>query len=68
MFILLQGSEYFGAPFGISDGIYGSVFYMLTGLHGCHVIVGLVFLSVCFFRLLFGHFVVSHHLGFEFAA
>jgi len=43
--------EYINAPFDISDGIYGSTFYMLTGLHGMHVIVGTLFLIVAVYRM-----------------
>jgi heme/copper-type cytochrome/quinol oxidase subunit 3 len=64
----MQMKEYISAPFGISDGVYGSAFYMLTGLHGCHVIIGTIFLFICFIRLLRQHFTREHHLGFEFAA
>ena len=52
----------------ISDGIYGSCFYMATGFHGFHVIVGTIFLIVCFFRLYLNHFTREHHIGFEAAA
>jgi heme/copper-type cytochrome/quinol oxidase subunit 3 len=64
----MQFKEYIYAPFGIGDGIYGSTFYMLTGLHGCHVIIGTIFLFVCLLRLMNSHFTNKHHLGFEFAA
>lgn len=45
-FIIAQAYEYTHAPFSISDGIYGTIFYTLTGLHGMHVIVGIIFLWV----------------------
>lgn len=67
-FIIFQGFEYFTAPFDISDGIYGSVFYMCTGFHGFHVIIGTVFISVMLFRMLKAHFSRIHHFGFEAAA
>lgn len=51
----------------ISDGIYGSVFYMTTGLHGFHVIVGTLFIAVCYIRFMKFHFTREHHLGFEFS-
>ena len=51
-----QAYEYIEASFNISDGIYGSTFYMATGFHGFHVIIGTIFLIVCFFRLLKNHF------------
>ena len=51
-----------------SDHIYGSVFYMATGFHGFHVLVGTIFLAVCLFRGKRGHFTKDHHFGFEAAA
>jgi len=67
-FTALQFEEYLFAPFAISDGIYGSVFYMITGLHGTHVIVGTLFIFVNFLRFIRSHFTREHHLGFEFGA
>jgi cytochrome c oxidase subunit 3 len=67
-FTLCQLLEYFFSSVTISDGIYGSVFYMSTGFHGLHVIIGTCFLFVCFIRLLFSHFTKQHHFGFEAAA
>lgn len=67
-FTLLQASEYYEAPFTISDGVYGSTFFVATGFHGLHVIIGSTFLIVCFFRQLKFHFTSSHHFGFEAAA
>lgn len=64
-FTMLQYYEYSVAPFNISDSIYGSVFYMLTGLHGSHVIIGTLFLIVCLYRLTERHFTKTHHVGFE---
>lgn len=68
IFTALQGFEYISAPFTISDGIYGSTFYMATGFHGFHVIVGTTFIAVCFVRLYLNHFTREHHFGFEAAA
>ena len=67
-FTLLQASEYYEAPFTISDGVYGSNFFVATGFHGLHVIIGSTFLIVCFFHQLKFHFTSSHHFGFEAAA
>ncbi len=64
-FTVWQGYEYYKATFYIYDGVYGSTFYMTTGLHGLHVIVGTLFLTVCFFRLLDLHFIYNHHFGYE---
>ena len=63
-----QAYEYAVAAFGFTDGIYSSTFYMATGFHGFHVIIGTTFLIVCFFRARRGHFKPDHHFGFEAAA
>nr|YP_010573831.1 cytochrome c oxidase subunit III [Metacrinus rotundus]UZH93090.1 cytochrome c oxidase subunit 3 [Metacrinus rotundus] len=67
-FTALQAWEYFDSSFTISDGVYGSTFFVATGFHGLHVIIGTTFLLVCFFRLVSYHFSNSHHFGFEAAA
>jgi len=67
-FTSLQVYEYLEASFNISDGIYGSTFFMATGFHGFHVLVGTVFLTVGLFRLESGQFTRKHHFGFEAAA
>lgn len=67
-FTLLQASEYYETSFTISDGVYGSTFFMATGFHGLHVIIGSTFLIVCFMRQLHYHFTSNHHFGFEAAA
>lgn len=64
-FTSLQLFEYKEAPFTISDSVYGSVFFIATGFHGLHVIIGTLFLYICFLRLSFLHFSSSHHFGFE---
>lgn len=68
IFTGLQAFEYVSAPFSISDGVYGSSFYMATGFHGAHVFIGTCFLIVCLGRLYFNHFTREHHFGFEAAA
>lgn len=68
LFTCIQIYEYIIANFSIADGIYGSIFYMLTGFHGAHVLAGSIFIITCFFRTLFGHFSDKHHVGFECAA
>ena len=68
IFTALQVFEYMGAPFSISDGIYGSTFFLATGFHGFHVFIGTCFLTVCLFRLGLNHFTREHHFGFEAAA
>nr|YP_009185949.1 cytochrome c oxidase subunit III [Scaphidium quadrimaculatum]ALO70886.1 cytochrome c oxidase subunit 3 [Scaphidium quadrimaculatum] len=67
-FSLLQGYEYIQSPFTISDSVYGSTFFMATGFHGLHVIIGTTFLLTCLLRHLKNHFSSFHHFGFEAAA
>nr|YP_009317199.1 cytochrome c oxidase subunit III [Stathmopoda auriferella]AOX13379.1 cytochrome c oxidase subunit III [Stathmopoda auriferella] len=67
-FTILQAFEYIEAPFTISDSIYGSTFFMATGFHGLHVIIGTIFLLICLIRHLNNHFSKNHHFGFEAAA
>lgn len=67
-FSILQGYEYYEAPFTISDSVYGSSFFIATGFHGLHVIIGTTFLAVCLFRLSNIHYSKIHHFGFEAAA
>ena len=68
LFTALQALEYSHAPFAFSDGIYPSVFYMATGFHGFHVIIGTLFLAVCMWRGALGHFTPKQHFSFEAAA
>jgi len=68
IFTCVQAYEYAHAPFGFKGSIYGATFFMATGFHGFHVLVGTIFLAVCLFRALKGHFTPQQHLGFEFAA
>ena len=65
VFISLQIHEYAEAAFSIRDGIYGATFYMLTGFHGFHVMLGTVMLIVIFLRSLAGHFTPGRHFAFE---
>lgn len=65
LFTLFQVYEYFVAPFSILDGIYGSTFFLLTGFHGLHVLIGTIFLLICAIRNYFYHFSTTHHIGFE---
>nr|AVN68121.1 cytochrome c oxidase subunit 3 [Anaplecta calosoma] len=67
-FTALQAYEYLEAPFSIADSVYGSSFFMATGFHGLHVIIGTTFLAVCLARQTMMHFSSSHHFGFEAAA
>jgi len=67
-FTSLQAYEYSHAAFGFTQGIYPSTFFMATGFHGAHVIIGTTFLFVCLMRAIKGHFRPDHHFGFEAAA
>nr|YP_009059084.1 cytochrome c oxidase subunit III [Heteromycteris japonicus]AFC77837.1 cytochrome oxidase subunit 3 [Heteromycteris japonicus] len=67
-FTLLQAMEYFEAPFSIADSVYGSSFFVATGFHGLHVIIGTIFLAVCLLRQTQYHLTTNHHFGFEAAA
>jgi len=68
VFTVLQAYEYLTASFTISDSVYGSCFYLLTGLHGAHVIVGTLFLIVMLVRAKLSQLRPDHHLGFEVAS
>jgi cytochrome c oxidase subunit 3 len=68
LFSLVQAYEYGHAHFGFSGNIYGATFFMATGFHGAHVIIGTIFLAVCLLRVYRQHFSPTQHLGFEFAA
>ena len=68
LFTALQAVEYAEAPFAFKNLNYGSAFFMATGFHGFHVIVGTIFLAVCLFRVYKGHFTPKQHFGFEAAA
>ncbi|MBT0669950.1 cytochrome c oxidase subunit 3 [Novosphingobium profundi] len=68
LFSLIQGYEYWHAPFEFGKNTYGSAFYMATGFHGFHVIVGTIFLAVCLARTYKGDFTPRQHFGFEAAA
>lgn len=67
-FTCLQAIEYWEAPFTIADSAYGSTFFVATGFHGLHVIIGTTFLLTCLIRHNKCHFSISHHFGFEAAA
>jgi cytochrome c oxidase subunit 3 len=67
-FTALQAYEFATAPWGFGKTIYPSVFFMATGFHGFHVIVGTCFLIVCWFRAYAGQFTPQRHFGFEAAA
>ena len=68
LFSFCQAFEYSHAAFGFSGHIYGATFFMATGFHGFHVIIGTIFLAVCLWRAYLMQFTTTQHLGFEFAA
>ncbi|GHE01956.1 cytochrome B562 [Defluviimonas sp. 20V17] len=67
-FTVVQAYEYTHAHFGFSGNIYGANFFMATGFHGAHVIIGTLFLFVCMLRAMRGDFTPQQHVGFEAAA
>lgn len=71
-FSFFQGVEYYeaiaGGLFSFSGGIYGSSFFMATGFHGLHVLIGTIFLAICLFRAMGDQFTPERHFGFESAA
>ena len=67
-FSLLQAIEYVEARFSFADSVYGSTFFLATGFHGIHVLIGTSFLLVCLIRLQKFNFNHNHHFGFEAAA
>jgi cytochrome c oxidase subunit 3 len=68
IFTGVQAYEYINAPFSFRENIYSSTFFMATGFHGFHVLVGTTFLLVCLFRAMAGQFKPTQHFGFEAAA
>ena len=68
IFTICQAYEYLHAAFTYEGHIYGATFFMATGFHGAHVIIGTIFLFVCLMRALAGHFTSEQHFGFEAAA
>nr|ALO76904.1 cytochrome c oxidase subunit 3 [Trixagus sp. TRI01] len=68
IFSILQMIEYLESSFSLSDSIYGSTFFLATGFHGLHVLIGTTLLTVMLTRLIKLHFSKTHHFGFEAAA
>jgi len=66
-FTVVQLWEYFSCSFSIADSVFGSCFFLATGFHGLHVLVGTLFLLTCLFRGFRFHFSPTRHLGFLFA-
>ncbi len=68
LFTACQAYEYMHAGFSFGGHLYGATFFMATGFHGAHVLIGTIFLFVCLMRALAGHFTSKQHFGFEAAA
>lgn len=67
-FSILQYIEYYEAQFSFNDRIFGSIFFIATGFHGIHVIIGTIFLIICSIRLYNNQFSIIHHLNFDLAS
>jgi heme/copper-type cytochrome/quinol oxidase subunit 3 len=67
IFMAIQLNEYENAMVSSNDGIYGSAFFALTGLHGFHVFIGILFLFYCFINIFLGRYSRKSHISFEFA-
>nr|YP_009443258.1 cytochrome c oxidase subunit III [Mesoclemmys hogei]ATQ37392.1 cytochrome c oxidase subunit III [Mesoclemmys hogei] len=67
-FTALQAMEYYETTFTMADSVYGSTFFVATGFHGLHVMIGSTFLIICLLRQTKYHFTSNHHFGFEAAA
>jgi cytochrome c oxidase subunit 3 len=65
LFTGLQGFEYAQSSITIADSVFGSAFFCATGLHGLHVLVGTIFITVGFVRIIKYHLTNTHHVGFE---
>lgn len=66
-FTFLQGLEYIESYFCLRDRVYGSIFFLATGFHGVHVIVGSLYIFISFLRCLKGKINIEHHVGVELA-
>lgn len=67
-FLITQVLEYNSTRFAISDGIFGAIFFLLTGFHGCHVLIGTRFLAYVIYIMINGLLIRNHHFSFEAAA
>nr|ARX96658.1 cytochrome c oxidase subunit 3 [Eucera floralia] len=63
-FSLIQYIEYYEASFTFNDGIYGSIFFLMTGFHGLHVIIGILMLLSCYIRFKMNQFSTIHHFNY----
>ena len=67
LFLIMQLEEYMHLLFDISDSVFGSIFYLMTGFHGAHVIIGMLFLNFQHDRLYYYHFSQERNLGYGLA-
>lgn len=67
-FSILQYIEYYEAQFSFNDRIFGSIFFITTGFHGLHVIIGTIFILTCSIRFYNNQFSIIHHLNFDLAS
>nr|YP_009121677.1 cytochrome c oxidase subunit III [Hylaeus dilatatus]AJG02943.1 cytochrome c oxidase subunit III [Hylaeus dilatatus]ALO64647.1 cytochrome c oxidase subunit III [Hylaeus dilatatus] len=67
-FTYIQLIEYSEAKFCFNDSIFGSIFFMMTGFHGLHVIIGIIFMFTCYYRIFYGYISKMHHFHFEAAS
>lgn len=65
IFVACQYIEYTNATFTITDGVYGSVFYAGTGLHFLHMVMLIIMLGICYWRIRNYHLTSNHHVGYE---
>jgi cytochrome c oxidase subunit 3 len=65
VFIVIQGYEFATNGFGLGSGVFGSTFYILTGFHGAHVLVGLAFIAIVANRARLGLVSAEHHTSVE---
>nr|ABX61100.1 cytochrome c oxidase subunit III [Abispa ephippium] len=68
LFSMFQIIEYYESSFTIADSCYGSIFFITTGFHGIHVLIGTIFLIINLIRMIYNHFSITHHFGFEAAS
>nr|AZL93070.1 cytochrome c oxidase subunit 3 [Alloxysta sp. ZJUH_2016001] len=68
IFTGMQSYEYYQSNFSLSDSIYGSLFFLTTGFHGLHVIIGTIFLTISLLRMMLNHFSSYHYFSFEASA
>ena len=67
VFMGCQFYEYVTSSFCIADGVFSTNFYMITGLHGFHVVIGIIMILISFARVLEFHFTADSFLGLEFS-